>query len=376
MWKKTILALSGVLLVVAAIVYIKLGQFSTMEQAAITMTMPPETVTASVVEQDNWEQVIPATATVSAVQGVTISAEVSGRITRIDFDSADAVEQGDILLQMDTSTELSQLASAQASAELAKSDLARLRKLVKQKLASADALDRAEAEVKETVAQVGVIQALINKKTLRAPFSGRLGIRQVDLGEVLSVDDPVVSLQMLDPVYLDFSIPQQQLTRLTTGMQLRATADALVDTVFKGQVTAINPQIDQVTRNVKVRALVDNPDELLRSGMFVNVELLLADSRQVLSVPATAVLFATFGNSVFVVDSQTNSETGETNLVLRQQFISLGESRGDFVEVKAGLKAGETVVTSGVFKLRAGSPVIIDNKLSPQFSLTPAPADS
>lgn len=376
MWKKTILALSGVLLVVAAIVYIKLGQFSTMEQAAITMTMPPETVTASVVEQDNWEQVIPATATVSAVQGVTISAEVSGRITRIDFDSADAVEQGDILLQMDTSTELSQLASAQASAELAKSDLARLRKLVKQKLASADALDRAEAEVKETVAQVGVIQALINKKTLRAPFSGRLGIRQVDLGEVLSVDDPVVSLQMLDPVYLDFSIPQQQLTRLTTGMQLRATADALVDTVFKGQVTAINPQIDQVTRNVKVRALVDNPDELLRSGMFVNIELLLADSRQVLSVPATAVLFATFGNSVFVVDSQTNSETGETNLVLRQQFISLGESRGDFVEVKAGLEAGETVVTSGVFKLRAGSPVIIDNKLSPQFSLTPAPADS
>jgi len=251
-----------------------------------------------------------------------------------------------------------------------------LRKLIKKKLASEDAVDRAEAQLKETVAQVGVIEALIDKKTVRAPFGGRLGLRQVNLGQILAVGDPVVALQTLDPVYVDFSITQKKLSQLQTGMKVRIITDASPDEVFPGEISAINLEVDPVTRNVQVRALADNADERLRVGMFVNVELLLPDSQQVLPVPATAVLYAPFGNSVFVIDEQQNENTGETEKVLRQQFVALGQARGDFIDVTNGLKAGETIVTSGVFKLRSGMKVVIDNTLAPQYSINPSPRDS
>jgi len=376
MFKKVLVALVGVALLVGSIVYVKLGQFTVLGEAAENMVMPPATVTAETISQAHWEQVIEATATVSAAQGVTVSAEAGGRVTRILFESDATVEEGQALLQLDTSTEESQLASAEAAAALARTELARLRKLVQKKLSSQDAVDRASAQVKETVAQVGVIEALIQKKTVRAPFSGRLGLRQVDPGQILSVGDPVVALQMLDPVYVDFSIPQQKLSDLKRGMKVRVFSDASPDENFEGIITAINLEVDPITRNVQVRSQVSNPDEKLRTGMFVNVEVVLPETRQVLAVPATAVLFAPFGNSVFVVDEKSNEETGETEKVLRQQFIKLGQSRGDFVDVTDGLKSGETLVTSGVFKLHSGMKVIIDNTLAPDNSLTPSPGNS
>jgi len=280
------------------------------------------------------------------------------------------------MLLMDATSEKSQLASAQAAAELARTELKRMRKLIKQKLASEDSVDRAEAQVKETLAQVGVIKALIQKKTVRAPFSGRLGFRQVDLGQILSEGEAIVALQMLDPVYVDFSIPQKKVSQLQSGMKLRVTSDASSDEVFQGEITAINFEVDKITRNVQVRALVNNPDEKLRVGMFVNVELLLPDTRQVRPIPMTAILYSPFGNSVFVIDEQKNEESGEVKKVLRQQFIKLGQARGDYVDVIDGLEDGEMIVTSGVFKLRTGTDVIIDNTLSPEFSLNPNPRDS
>ncbi len=376
MLHKLIITSIAVAILVGAIVYAKLGQFTAMGKAAENMVQPPETVTAMRVEEAQWEQTIAATGTVSPVQGVTLSAEVGGRVTRIGFQSGAAVESDDVLLKFDTASEDAQLASAEATAALAKADLARVRELGKRQLASQDAVDSAEAKVKETVAQVGNIGALIAKKTVRAPFSGRLGLRLVNLGQILGEGDPIVSLQTLDPIHVDFSVPQQQILRLRKGMKVRVTVDAAPGETFSGEIIAVNPEVETATRNVRVRAQVDNPDEKLHAGMFVNVEVVLPEKQSVLPIAATAVLYATFGDSVFVIEQRKNEQTGETEQVLRQQFVRLGRARGDFVDVVDGLKADETVVTSGVFKLRTGMEVVIDNALAPEAQLEPHPDES
>jgi membrane fusion protein (multidrug efflux system) len=376
MLKKLFFAVVGVALVVGAIIYAKLAQFTAMGEAAETMVLPPEVVTAVKIGDAQWEQVIAATGTVSAVQGVTVSAEVGGRVTKVAFESGAVVSAGELLLQLDTGSEDAQLASAEAAASLAQADLVRVRKLGKRDLASADAVDRAEAQVKETVAQVGVIRALIAKKAVLAPFAGRLGLRLVNLGQILSEGDPIVALHTLDPVHVDFSIPQRQVARVRPGMPVRVAADAAPDQTFHGEIIAVSPEVDAATRNVRVRALVKNPGEKLHAGMFVNVDVVLPDMQPVLPVPATAVLYAPFGDSVFVIEERKNEQSGETERVLRQQFVRLGQARGDFVDITDGLKAGETVVTSGVFKLRTGAKVVIDNTLAPKARLAPRPGDS
>jgi len=376
MLKKLLIAGIAVTLLVGAIIFVKLGQFGAMGEAASKMTFPPETVTAYTANDDQWEQFIPATASVTAVQGVLVSAEAGGRVTEIKFDSDDSVKEGQVLVQLDTSSENAQLASSIASAAQARADLKRIRTLIDKKLVSEDAVDQAITHVKEAEAQVEVIKASLDKKTIRAAFAGRLGIRQVNQGQILSIGDPIVALQMLSRVYVDFSVPQQKLSQLARDMKVRVKSDATPGEVFNGEITAVNLEVDPVTRNVQVRAVVENPDEKLRTGMFVNVELILPNAQKVLAIPATAVLYAPFGNSVFVIDKKKNEETGETQKVLRQQFIILGQARGDYVDVTDGLKNGETVVTSGVFKLRSGSQVVIDNTLAPKPSLEPDPKDS
>lgn len=376
MLKKLFFALVAVSILIGSIVYIKLDQFTAMGEAAANMVMPPTVVTAQTINAAEWEELIPATGTVSALQGVTVSAEVGGRITRILFESSGDVTKGQALVQLDTASEQSQLASAIAAEELARSELLRQKKLREKKLTSDEAVDRSEAQLKDSVAQVGVIKALIEKKTVRAPFSGRLGFRQVDLGQILSVGDPIVTLQSLDPMFVDFSVPQQKLSLLQKDMDVRIRSDAHPQTIFHGKIAHVDLEVDPVTRNVQIQALVDNADEKLRVGMFVNVELVLPDKRNVLPVPATAILYASFGNSVFVIDEQKNEESDEVELVLRQQFVTLGATRGDFVDITKGLNAGETIVTSGVFKLGTGTKVVIDNTLSPNSSLDPNPRDS
>jgi membrane fusion protein (multidrug efflux system) len=376
MLRKLFFTAIAVAIIVGAIVYAKLGQFTAMGEAAEAMVPPPETVTATTVESALWERTIPAIGTLAPVQGVMVSAEVGGRVTRIGFESGAQVEVGEVLLQLDTANEDAQLASAEASAALAEADLRRVRAMAKRELASGDEIDSAEARAKETLAQAGNVRALLAKKTVRAPFSGRLGLRLVHIGEVLQEDDPIVSLQTLNPIYVDFSVPQQQLGRLRRGLTVRVTADAAPDQTFSGELVAINPQVDTATRNVRVRAKVDNPGEILHAGMFATVEVVLPEQQAVLPIPATAVLYAPYGDSVFVIEEQTNEESGETELLLRQQFVRLGAARGDFVDVVDGLSAGDSVVTSGVFKLRTGMTVEIDNRLAPAASLDPRPSDS
>lgn len=374
MLKQLTLTVVGLAIVVGAIVFAKLGQFTAMGEAAENMVMPPQTITAMTLADAQWEQVIAATATVSAVQGVTVSAEVGGRVAQITFESGAAADTGEVLLRLDTASEDAQLASAEAAAALAEADLARVRKLGKRNLASEDTIDRAEAQVKETVAQVSVVHALIAKKTVCAPFSGRLGLRLVNLGQVLREGDPIVTLQTLDPVHVDFSVPQRHIAQLRQDMEVRSTTDAAPGKTFHGQIIAVSPEVDPATRNVRVRALVRNPGEMLRAGMFANVEVVRPGTQSVLPIPATAVLYAPYGDSVFVVEHPGSS--AETEQVLRQQFVRLGRARGDFVDVTDGLKAGETVVTSGVFKLRSNMKVVVDNTLAPEPRLEPHPSES
>jgi membrane fusion protein (multidrug efflux system) len=376
MLKKILFAAIAVSLLVGAITFIKLGQFSAMGEAAQNMILPPETVTAMSVENEQWEQTIIATATVTAVQGVEVSAEIGGRVKRIAFQSGSFVNKGDVLIELDTASEDAQLASAEATAALAKASLSRVKKLNKQNLTSQDALETAEAKVKETVAQANNVRALIAKKTIRAPFSGRLGLRQVNLGQILREGDAIVSLQTLDPIYVDFSVPQKELARLEPGLEVQITVDAAPNETFIGKILATNPDVDLATRSVRVRAKVANPDEVLRTGMFAKATVIMPEKKKVLPVIATAIAYATFGNSVFVIDEQTNEQSGETEKVLRQQFVRLGQARGDFIDVIEGLKPGESVVTSGVFKLRSGMKVIIDNTLAPEPSINPQPPNS
>jgi membrane fusion protein, multidrug efflux system len=376
MLKKILLAAAAVSLLVGAIIFIKLGQFTAMGEAAQNMVLPPETVTAMTVESEQWEQKIIATATVTAVQGVEVSAEIGGRVKRIAFESGSVVNKGDVLIQLDTASEDAQLASAEATAALAKASLARVKKLNKQNLTSQDALETAEAKVKETVAQANNVRALIAKKTIKAPFSGRLGLRQVNLGQILSEGDAIVSLQTLDPIYVDFSVPQQELSRLVPELEVQVTVDAAPDQTFIGKIIATNPDVDLATRSVRVRAKVANPDEVLRPGMFAKATVIMPEKKTVLPVVVTAISYATFGNSVFVIDEQKNEQSGETEKVLRQQFVRLGQARGDFIDVIDGLKPGETIVTSGVFKLRSGMKVVIDNTLAPEPSINPQPSNS
>lgn len=376
MFKKLFLTVIGVAVVVGAIVYAKLGQFKAMTEAGASMVLPPETVTAMATRAEEWEQVIAATGTLSAVQGVTVGAETSGRVKRIDFESGMLVSTGGVLVQLDISIEEAELAAAEAAAALARAELARSRELRQRKMVSPAELDTADAQAKEAAAQVGRVRAEIAKKTIRAPFAGRLGLRQVNLGQILREGDPIVSLQAPDPIHIDFPLPQQRLPLLRVDMSLQLTTDAAPDETFVGRITAISPEVDPVTRNVRVQGLIANTQEKLRVGMFANVKVALPDKLEVLSIAATSVLYAPYGDSVFVIEEQKNESTGSVDQVLRQQFVRLGQRRGDFVAVVDGLKAGETVVTSGVFKLRSGMAVVIDNKLAPDARLDPQPDDS
>jgi membrane fusion protein (multidrug efflux system) len=377
MLKKLVLTVVGLCVLVGILASVKFaprfGQFAVMAASGAAMVMPPETVTAAPVKAEEWESTLRATGTLVTVQGVTVSAEVAGKVVRIDFESGAKVAAGDSLIQLDTSTEEAQLRAIEASAALAKVNLDRSTELLASKAVSKSEFDVVEAQYKQVSAQADSIRAGIAKKSIKAPFAGRLGIRLVNLGQILHEGDPIVSLQTLDPIYVNFSQPQERLANISVGSMVRATTDSATGEIFLGKITTISPDIDPVSRSVRVQSMFPNPVEKLRPGMFATVEVVLPERQKVLSLPATAVLYAPYGDSVFVIDEKKNDKTGQMEKVLRQQFIRLGEARGDFVTVVSGLKAGESVVTSGVFKLRSGMAVIVDNTLAPKAQLAPKP---
>lgn len=375
MKKRIFLSLLGVIAVVAILGGIKALQIGRMIKAGNSFVPPPETVTTAEVQAQSWETLLTSVGSLEAVQGVTVSAELPGKVVKLGFESGVMAARGDILLEQDTTSERARLPGAEASVALAKSNLKRAGELLREKFISQAEYDRAEAEYRVAVAAAGEIRTIIAKKTIRAPFSGRLGIRLVNLGEILQEGDDIVSLQALDPIYVNFLLPQQQLVRIGRGFPVRVTTDALPGESIEGRITAINPEVDAATRNIRVQATADNPSERLRPGMFANVAVVLPEHSEVLTIPATAVLYAPYSDSVFVVEEEKDEKTGRPALVLRQQLVRLGEKQGDFVAVVSGLKEGERVVSTGVFKLRNGQAVVVDNTLEPEFKLQPQPVN-
>jgi len=366
----------GVLALVGILALLKVLQMSGMIHQMTAMKMPPTVISASPVEEQDWEMTLQSVGSLESVQGVTVTADLPGRVTKILFQGGANVKAGDVLLLQDTSSEETQLRAAEANASLAKVNLDRIEELYKKKVASKSEFDSAEASYKAAVAQADTYRTAIAKKTVKAPFDGRLGIRQVNVGQDLGTGDPIASLQYVNSIYVNFSLPQQDMSKLKLGLPVRLSTDAVPNEVFNGEITAVNPEVDPTTRNIRVQATVKNEDLRLLPGMFGHVEVVLPETRHVMAVPQTAVAYATFGDSVFVVVDEKNKDSGESEKIARQQFVRLGLKRGDFVEIEAGVKTGDMVVNAGVFKLRNGAPVAINDKPMPDYKLNPNPADS
>jgi membrane fusion protein (multidrug efflux system) len=373
MKKRVFAVVVGLIVVIALLAGIKTLQIRAMIDQGKKMVPPPETVTTATVSAETWEAALTATGSLTAVQGVTVAAEIPGKVVKLAIESGTPVKKGALLLCQDTSSEEAQLLGAGAQATLARTEQERAAKMLAEKIISQSDYDKARASHEQALSQVDNIRATIAKKTVRAPFSGRLGIRQANLGQILREGDPIVTLQSLDPVYADFTMPQQELSKLRQGLPVRVTCDALPGVTVQGRITALNPLVDADTRNLRLQATVTNPGEKLRPGMFVKVAVGLPARQQVTSIPATAVLYAPYGDSVFVLEDDKKGKGGK---LLRQQFVRLGEKRGDFVAVTSGLKAGESFVSTGVFKLRNGQAVVVDNKLAPQFNKAPRPENN
>jgi membrane fusion protein (multidrug efflux system) len=376
MIRKILMAVFVVLLVVGALAGVKTMQIRKLMADGKKYAAPPESVSSAVAREEKWQGTITAIGSVTAVQGVTVTPELAGIIREIAFESGAVVAKDALLVRLDTSTEEAQLRALEAQAELAQLTLARERTLRSQNMVPQSELETAEATLKQTQGMADATRAIIQKKTILAPFAGRLGIRLVNLGQYLDTGKPIVSLQSLTPIYADFSLPQQELARLQTGMRVRVTTDTYPGRQFEGKLTAINPDLDAQTRSVGLQATFENAEQLLRPGMFARVEVLLPEEKPVLVIPATSVLSAPYGDSVYVIESKPGKDSGKPELAVRQQFIRTGRAQGDFVSVESGLKPGERIVSAGIFKLRNGMSVIENNELSPKNDLAPHPSDS
>lgn len=331
-----------------------------------SMPMPPAVVESAVAKRLSWPHQIRASGTLVAVNGVAVSAEVSGRVSRLGFESGDRVKAGDLLVELDSSTELADLADLQAQQRLAEIDLDRLQKLFALDTISRSQLDQAAATADSARAKVKAQQARIALKSIRAPFGGELGIRQVNLGEYLDPGSTIVSLQAVDPIYVDFSVPEQHLAAIQRELAVQLRIDAYPAVEFSGTVQAVAPQVDVATRNFVVRAQLANADGRLRPGSFADVSLQLGGSREVIAVPRTAISYNPYGNTVFVIGRQ-----GEAASV-SSRFVKIGDSVGDWVEVVEGVVEGEELASNGLFRLRNGSAVVVDNSKTPQSEFSPA----
>ncbi len=357
-----------------ALADVKAFQFRKM--SAMPQTMPATTVTSAAVKEEDWPPILSAIGSVSPVQGAVVATELAGVVSKIAFENGSAAKKGDMLVQLDASAEEALLRTAEADVELARSDLQRARDLAARKVISKAEQDAAESKFNRMQAVVDQMRSNIGKKTIVAPFDGQLGIRQVNVGQSIDARQPVVALTSLDPVYVDFTLPQQELSKLAPGFEVRVHTDALPGHEFKGKLTAINSMVDSVTRNVSLQATLENPDHSLRPGMFAKVEVELPQKQKTLVIPGSAISYAPFGNSVFVIEKKKDEKTGKETETIRQQFVRVGEARGDLVAINDGLKPGETVVGTGVFKLRNGMAVTINNELAPKPQVNPTPVDS
>lgn len=372
MLKKFLIAIGGFILVVLLLGAVKVAQIKKM--SSVSHVPPPTAVTTIAAAAVAWQPVLQAIGTLAPVEGITLSADAEGTIVKILADSGSAVKAGDLLVELDTSVESAQVNAAQTRAELARINYDRAKDLIASNAVAKSEFDSVEASYKQAVADVAAIQAQIEKKFVRAPFDGRVGIRFVNLGQYISKGRALMPLQKLNPIYVNFSVPQRQLADLVIGQKLSVRVDAY-PTAFEGTISAINSEVDSATRNVSVQAQLANPEEKLRSGMFVQVEVDLPAGPPQVVLPATAIAYAPYGNSVYIVEKLKDA-AGHEYLGVRQQIVTLGATRGDLVAIESGVKPGEQVVTAGVFKLRNGAAVQVNNIVQPTSSATPKPANT
>lgn len=383
-----VLTILGLIVLIGALAAIKTKQISNlinMGKAYEKAGPPPEVVSSATAQDQKWEGTLSAVGGIAAAKGVSISNDAPGVVSRILFESGQTVRQGQVLVEIDSNVERAQIASIEARIDLAKLQAGRSRALVASNSISQAQVDTDEAQLKTASADLGALQAQIARKTVRAPFSGKLGIRQVNLGQYLNPGTTLTVLESTDSVYVDFTLPQQRLGDLKVGMPVRVTLDTSTPTSdqaakmepMDGVIAAIDPEIDSATRNIKLRASIPNKGDKLRAGMFARVSVILPDHGTVVAVPATSVVHASFGDSIFIVEDKkddagkpVNGADGKPAKVARQQFVRVGEARGDYVAILDGAKAGQEVVTEGAFKLRNNAGVVVNNSqpLKPQVA--------
>ncbi len=373
---KKIFFIFGFLLIIGVGLTVLIGtkglQFTAMAEAAENSGPPPTTISTFEVQEQSWGQHLRAVGSIQPVQGVELEAEAQGIVKKINFENGQQVGKGDLLVQLDVEVEKAQLKSAEATAKLAAIEFERAKRLRESGNVPQSNLDSAVADLERANAEVENIKAVIDRKTITAPFDGKVGIRQINLGQFVPLGAPIVAIQAYEQVYVNFSLPQQALSKVEVGYPLILKTDAFPDRDFQGKVTALSPEINPVTRTIQVQGTLENPDGALRAGLFVRVNVILPEINTILAIPATAILYAPYGNSVYKVVE--DKETG--SLVAKQFFVRLGQPRGDFVSVDMGVEPGDKVVSSGVFKLRNGISVNVDNSNTPTPKLHPTPDNS
>jgi membrane fusion protein (multidrug efflux system) len=336
---------------------------------------PAVQVSAVKAASEEWQEQIQAVGTLRAVRGVDVASETAGVIQSVHFKSGDNIKAGQLLVQVNADADIAQLKVLAASAELAESVYERNKKQLLAQAVSKASLDVDAADLKGKKAQVAQQQAQVNKKTIRAPFAGRLGISSVNSGQYLNQGDKIVTLQALDSIYIDFYLPQQELSRLLPGQEVAVVTDTYPDKKFKGKISAISPKVDPQTRNVQIEAIVANPRHELLPGMYATTKVRAGAAKRYLTVPRTAVTFNPYGETVYIAEAKGAAKDGKPSLFVRQTFVTMGPARGDQVAIVKGIKEGDLIVTSGQLKLRSGSQIIINNQVQPLNDANPVPAD-
>ncbi|MEF8833563.1 MAG: efflux RND transporter periplasmic adaptor subunit [Halofilum sp. (in: g-proteobacteria)] len=375
MKKRMFFTLLGCLVVFGAVFGFKAYVDWKTEQALSQRSAPVQTVSATEAVTDTWRPELTAVGSTAAVRGVDITSEIDGRVTAVEVDDGASVEAGEVLVELDAEGLQAELRGARAEARLAELELERQRRLRDQNANSESDVDRAESELEQARARVDGVRAALDKKTIRAPFTGRLGILEVEEGQYINAGVMIATLQTLEPIEVDFTVPQQELARIEEGQTVVATTDAFPEREFTGRIRAISPKVARSTRSVAVRARVDNPGGLLRPGMFVRTAVRFEEETNVITLPQTAITYNPYGDSVFLVNETTN-DVGETVKTVERKFVRTGETRGDQVQILGGVVEGQTVVTSGQLKLRNGSRVEIDNSIAPTNDPSPEVGNS
>ncbi len=375
MIKRMILMLIAVGVVLGGVFGFQMLKAHIIKRVLASFANPPQTVSTTTASLEQWRPAISAVGSLTAVQGANLSLEQAGIVTEIDFHSGEDVEKGQVLLRLRADDDIAKLHALQATADLARINYNRDLRQYRAQAVSQATVDTDVATLKSDEAQVAQQQAIVDQKVLRAPFSGELGIRAVDLGQYLSAGTTVVGLQALDTLFADFYLPQQDLSRISVGQNVTATIDAYPDKKFLGRIIAIDSAVDPDSRNIEVRAALPNPDHLLRPGMFATLDVESGAPEQRITLPQTAIAYNSYGDSIFVVVRKPAAAKGAPDRFAEERFVTVGPTRGDQVAVLKGVAAGELVVTSGQIKLHNGSPVVINNTVRPLDNANPVLTD-